>query len=632
MPLSVLLHAADRGCLVNPYPEEGLCAGTLVSTPYGFTPIEALKIDDLVLDHSLQPKKIIAVARRLVNRCIQIKMSDHAFSVGYGNKILLSCGQWVDAGTCAPHCYLRCLDTHAHYARCAWVEEPTWLYQVGVEGNTFCIAPYNMVVHNADIAIACSGMLFLEFVAYTNPVIALIGATACFSHIAYRAYQVYQERTKDTDSDDEDSSEIEALFLAERFYYEQRKQELITIHNELHEIYRGITIIKELFHPQASTFSSQFLSAVNAPYKDASIFDISMSAELKLSDAQRIVLRKAREQDLLLREQKIQQLHATLVVHFNQSIQHVNDAFDLFNSVLPDINNATVVWNNNTEGTLTDQIASAFYEKSLVQECLVLQIKRAVTELKLVVMYYQKHISCDSLKLTTSLMDQLNFFYDFSLQDEQWIQDHLVRISYNLSLAEHYFARRGIPTAGFRNQIKSVFNKEQKQRDTRALTNARSKLSSATRGDGPKKDDEKEDVLSAIKGAKELADEIAEDAKKRGWENPDMPSKDDPQQLNHIFPKDKGGHDPYSDAHYAELQELVRDPSSFLGKDKHGNQWFSKIKENGEQKWAKAFGKKVNSGGTNPSPVPYDPELGLLKPGSPTYREFIKRNLKNNII
>lgn len=633
--LSAVLYAADRDIMMSIYPEEGFCAGTLVSTPYGPTPIEALKIDDVVFDSSLRQKKIIVVARRLVSRYVHITINHDAVSAGYSNKILLSHDQWAPANTCVPYCYVQSINVHGYYARCMLVEEPAWLYQISVEGNIFCIAPYNMVVHNADIAGISSGMLFLEYVAYTNPVVALIGATVGLSHIAYNAYRAYQERKKNAEVSVDDTSEIETVFLAERFYYEQRKSELITINNELHEFYRGMTIIKDLFSSQVSTFSSQFLSAVNTPYKNTSIVDISMSAELKLSDAQRIALRKAREQDLLSRETTIQHLHAALVVHFNALIQQVNDAFAAFKRVLPDVENAHIAWNrHDVEGSITDQVASMLYEKSLMQECLVLQIKRAVTELKLVVMYYQKHISCDSLKLTTSFMDQLNFFYDASLEDEQWIQDHLESITYNVSLAEHYFARRGIPTGVFKNQIKSAFNKEQKQKDAKAISNAQAQLTGMTRGggDGPRKDDEKEDVLSTLKGSKKLVDEIAEDAKKRCWENPDMPSKDDTQQLNHIFPKDKSGHDPYSDAHYAELQELVRDPSNFLGKDKHGNQWFNKIKENGEQKWAKAFGKQVKSGGTNSSPVPYDPELGLLKPGSPTYREFVKRNLKNNIV
>jgi hypothetical protein len=73
------------------------------------------------------------------------------------------------------------------------------------------------------------------------------------------------------------------------------------------------------------------------------------------------------------------------------------------------------------------------------------------------------------------------------------------------------------------------------------------------------------------------------------------------------------------------MQELVRDPKSFLGKDKHGNQWFSKILQDGKEKWAKAYGNKVKSGGTSKKPGFYDSELGLIKENSPAYKEFLKR-------
>lgn|GEM_PF-2952755 len=140
----------------------------------------------------------------------------------------------------------------------------------------------------------------------------------------------------------------------------------------------------------------------------------------------------------------------------------------------------------------------------------------------------------------------------------------------------------------------------------------------------PKKDDENKQTIDAIWGVKKLADQLEEEARKNGWENPQMPAKDDKIIINHIF-SGKDGHDPYTDARYYEMQKLVEDPTNFLGKDKDGVQWFAKVRSDGKQEWAYAYGTKVKSGGTNEIPLPFDPEFGLLKPGTPKYKQYLKR-------
>jgi hypothetical protein len=95
---------------------------------------------------------------------------------------------------------------------------------VAVEGNELCIAPYDIVVHNADLAVASVAPVFLEYVVYAHPVVALAGSTIALARVAYRAYEFYrQQRNESQASDDAIPAEV---FLAERYYYEQRKKEL----------------------------------------------------------------------------------------------------------------------------------------------------------------------------------------------------------------------------------------------------------------------------------------------------------------------------------------------------------------------------------------------------------------------
>jgi hypothetical protein len=71
----------------------------------------------------------------------------------------------------------------------------------------------------------------------------------------------------------------------------------------------------------------------------------------------------------------------------------------------------------------------------------------------------------------------------------------------------------------------------------------------------PKKpDDDKKKIPEAIQEAGKLVKEIEEEARKNGWTNPDMPALDDAQQINHIFPKNKPDHDPFSLEAYQECR------------------------------------------------------------------------------
>lgn len=98
-----------------------------------------------------------------------------------------------------------------------------------------------------------------------------------------------------------------------------------------------------------------------------------------------------------------------------------------------------------------------------------------------------------------------------------------------------------------------------------------------------------------------------------------MPPLDDAQGLNHIYPTGgKDGHDQFSMKSYTEMKELVSKPDNFVLRDKHGSEWFSKMTSEGE-KWARAHGGKVKSGGTGKKPSIPHPNYGLIKEGSKEY-------------
>jgi|GEM_PF-5456809 len=342
---------------------------------------------------------------------------------------------------------------------------------------------------------ASSTALLLEYVTYTHPVVTILGSTVALSTIAYRAYEKYQQNKHDVDdSDIDDDEQSETVFLAERYYYEQRKAELTELRDEFVAIYRGITTIKELFHPQIATFSSQFLQSTLQCHTPDTWLRISIADELKLSNERKVVLREAREQELELLEQEITELHAALVVHFDALIAYICEEDEAYYELLPADNHAIEVWNNNRHA-LTDQIASEAYENDILAECLVTEIKQCIAELKVMIRYYRGNTYLACMQQSTDIIDRLDEFSQTIVGCERWIAEELVRISHNYFLDEQYFAQRGIATAGFKNQVKISFNKDHANKRAKALKKAHEKISSVANNGGPKKDDNEQKKL-----------------------------------------------------------------------------------------------------------------------------------------
>lgn len=617
--------------LMQSHPEEGFVAGTLIRVPDGFKCIEAITEQDVVCAEQLKPKRVLKTAKQVAQQYIRVEIEEEIVGIGCDQVVRVPSDLiWHSVSALQQYTYV--LDVHGKcriIGQCELIAAPTILYQLEVEDHAFCVGYSCVVVHNADIATLGVATLFLEYVAYAHPVIAVIGSTIALSTIARNAYETYMHNHQHnyTDNTCDETPPVE-IFLAERYYYEQRKKELITLRDEFAALYRGITAIQDLFDPQITTFSSQLLQATLKHHTPHAFLAIALVDELKLSDERKSTLRTMREQELKLLEKEITELHAMLVVHFNALMVSVFEACEIYEKLLPTINQAVDLWNLHKDGKLTDHIASQLYEQSIIEESLLRDIQQKIVELKVVVTFYQKNKHRICLQQSTDILNWLDGLAAMIADNEQWTAKDLICVNNNLSVTECYFAQRGIPTTGFKNQVKSAFHKDRSQKNAQVLKKAKDTQADMCASGGPndpKKDNEKnKDTVDAIKGAQQLTDEIEKEARKRGWENPGMPSKDDKATLNHIFPKEKNGHDTYSDVAYKEMQELVKDPNNFVGKDKNGSQWFSKKLPDGREKWARAYGAKVRSGGTNDQLSIWHEEFGLMKPGSDTYLKYLR--------
>lgn len=79
--------------------------------------------------------------------------------------------------------------------------------------------------------------------------------------------------------------------------------------------------------------------------------------------------------------------------------------------------------------------------------------------------------------------------------------------------------------------------------------------------------------------------------------------------LKHIFTEAHGLLD--NAANRKLLLDVANDAENLLGPDKYGNQWFSKINEEGKQIWAQVRNGEIFNGGLNNSPVEFIEGEGL---------------------
>ncbi|MBI2387529.1 MAG: hypothetical protein HYV14_16185 [Elusimicrobia bacterium] len=81
------------------------------------------------------------------------------------------------------------------------------------------------------------------------------------------------------------------------------------------------------------------------------------------------------------------------------------------------------------------------------------------------------------------------------------------------------------------------------------------------------------------------------------------------ENAGHIF-RDAKGHVSDSLENRKMLSETAGDKSNFIGEDKFGNKWFSKLRSDGTQVWTKVRNGKIENGGVNTKPLTPQEILG----------------------
>lgn len=462
-------------CSLNKLPEEGFCAGTLIKTPYGYELIENLVMGDTVIDAYGNSTEIVAIISRCVNEYIKVFLKNITLCVGRDQQFYcFSSFSWIKAR-----------EVFCDKER---IIDPTILYALTTHSHTLSVTPQNLCAHNAAAIFCGVSSICCGYVTIINPVVAILGGvTVSLAVIAHNAYQMYVEKHKN-----EDGSCLvdipDSVVLAERFYYEQRKEALEKLRQELIGIKKGLQIIKGL---SSSGFTYQLLPHYTYEVKNKIQF-ISIAQEKKLSDVQKKTLRDLRESDLALLEKQLCDIQFLLALHINQLIENIEHAQRSYDGAIGEIQKAIAIWNSNLE-KMTLEAAFKLYKYDLLREHLVYVMRQAFNELLLVAEYYRACMS-QCIQSSTTIISTLDHILPIIDERKSWILQEEKLARNNSAVIERYFAAHNVSVDAFKKEAQKEFDKEQKQRDTEVQKRIEMQQQvNSDFGGGPKKDKKDDD-------------------------------------------------------------------------------------------------------------------------------------------
>ena len=556
--------------------EEGFVTGTLIKMQDGYELIENIAIGDIVIDANGNPTEVIAITRRFVDKYIQLNLQDTIISAGCDQQLYYSSlSSWVKA--CNIPCHKKC------------IFECTFIHALTTISHTLVVAVQDIPAHNM-IPIFCGiPTICYGYIAVANPVIAIFGGLSL--SLAAVAYSTYQKYVEQQGKDDFHVSPLhDSVILAERFYYEQRKELLNQLKQELMSIKNDLLMIKDLcsssithtllsHHTYDTTSKNQLLSIVQ---------------EKNLSDRQKNRLREQRENELTSLEKQIYDLQFLLVLHVNQMIENVEYAQKSYDRHILEIQKAIDFWNNNRE-RMTIEHACRLYKYNVLREHLVMLMQQTFNELFLITNYY--HICTNKcIQSSTTIIPTLEYLASIVAEKRQWILQEAKLTRSNSAIIEEYCAQNDISIMNLRNEAQKEFAAQQKQRDTEVIKNLeiqqQQHVSNGFAGGPNRNDDEDED--EKLKNSSPIV-KISED---------DAP---------HMF-GNRPGHLIDTPANRQLLIDLTSNKKNFLGVDNYGTQWYAKTIKDGKQLWATVRNHIIRNRGLNNVPKEFNPMTGLSKP------------------
>ena len=83
-------------------------------------------------------------------------------------------------------------------------------------------------------------------------------------------------------------------------------------------------------------------------------------------------------------------------------------------------------------------------------------------------------------------------------------------------------------------------------------------------------------------------------------------------QIKHIF-RPKEGHLSDTPENRKLIENVANDPANYKGKDKYGNEWYSRNESDGSQVWVITRNGRIQNAGKNSTPRNWEPETGYSR-------------------
>jgi len=420
----------------------------------------------------------------------------------------------------------------------------------------------------------------LGITAVINPVADMLGVTAtAVVDIVHNAYQGYLEKNKKEEGCCFPGRPDEVV-LAERFYYEQRKEALEKTKQELVGIKKDLETLKGL---NPDSFTYQFLKQYSYP-EVHSVQLPSISQEKCFSEDEKNGLKNVRANELISLEKQINAIQNLLVLHLNQLVENLSWVESLYQNAMVEITKVMDVWNNNSH-VITPDVASKIYENYLFREHLITRVHSVFDEL-LVISRYYRVCKNESIKLIATNIAILEQMVSVVEAKKSWLLEEERQARNGTTILERYFANRNISVSTLKSGTQKEVSEAFKKHSADALKKlAIQQQTNSGFGGGPRKDDDKDN---------EEKIEISEEDK------------------DHIFRESEGHFVKDTPQARKIIEDIVADKNNYNGLDKYGTKWYSKITSDGQQVWAGVRNNKIRYAGINKVPWPKDITTGLL--------------------
>ncbi len=478
--------------------QEGLVAGTPVKTATGHKPIELIKLHDLIIGTDLNGKNyertVRAVEKRQVCEYVKISIGDQLICVAPDQKFY--CPQekaWIAAkDLTTSHVLLTGDPAHSRLKSIEKVRESAEVYTLTVDGHNLYITPYNVLVHNACLALPALAQITLARIILFHPITATIGERIPLNIFNAKVYNVLPN-VMSPDALKPFASltqqEIDNNLLQERTYYQNRKFELAQLKEQFIRVKTDIEVISRQFHPLGKALTAGLLNQVitEAPL----LPQPTAQQELQLNDTQKNELTQLREKDLEIHEKQIEDLQIAIGVHIDELVRQYNETNKYLDEIIPQFNMVSRSWNYSRDFSL--QTVINHYEIVLNAEQIYTTLREQISELKLIIHHYKNSPKAQVLKNTSNINELFSLEQTLTDQDNSYKYNKDVVIPEVRCVLEQSLCNYGVHVTRAKENIIANLKNKKNNRQAQAVREAQNKKSTQQFPKQPKKDDKEDE-------------------------------------------------------------------------------------------------------------------------------------------